>query len=35
MISKIPPLLRLIINVDGQDQLVAFMYSEIVGVDPK
>jgi outer membrane protein assembly factor BamB len=23
-----------IINVDGQDQLVAFMYSEIVGVDP-
>jgi outer membrane protein assembly factor BamB len=24
----------IIINVDGQDQLVAFMYSEIVGVDP-
>jgi outer membrane protein assembly factor BamB len=24
----------IIINVDGQDQLVAFMYGEIVGVDP-
>ena len=24
----------IVINVDGQDQLVAFMYSEIVGVDP-
>jgi outer membrane protein assembly factor BamB len=24
----------LLINVDGQDQLVAFMYGEIVGVDP-
>ncbi len=24
----------IIISVDGQDQLVAFMYSEIVGVDP-
>ena len=24
----------IIINVDGQDQIVAFMYSEIVGVDP-
>ena len=24
----------ILINVDGQDQLVAFMYSEIVGVDP-
>lgn len=24
----------MLINVDGQDQLVAFMYSEIVGVDP-
>ena len=24
----------IIINVDGQDQLVAFMWSEIVGVDP-
>jgi hypothetical protein len=24
----------IIINVDGQDQLVAFMYAEIVGVDP-
>src|SRR6185295_15412969 len=24
----------IIINVDGQDQLVAFVYSEIVGVDP-
>jgi outer membrane protein assembly factor BamB len=24
----------IIINVDGQDQLVAFMYSEIVGIEP-
>jgi outer membrane protein assembly factor BamB len=24
----------IIINVDGQDQLVAFMYGEVVGVDP-
>jgi len=24
----------IVINVDGQDQLVAFMYSEVVGVDP-
>jgi len=24
----------IVINVDGQDQLVAFMYGEIVGVDP-
>jgi outer membrane protein assembly factor BamB len=24
----------ILINVDGQDQLVAFMYSEVVGVDP-
>jgi outer membrane protein assembly factor BamB len=24
----------IVVNVDGQDQLVAFMYSEIVGVDP-
>ncbi|HKY30817.1 MAG TPA: PQQ-binding-like beta-propeller repeat protein [Pyrinomonadaceae bacterium] len=24
----------IIINVDGQDQLVAFMYAEVVGVDP-
>ena len=24
----------IVINVDGQDQLVAFMYSDIVGVDP-
>ena len=24
----------LVINVDGQDQLVAFMYGEVVGVDP-
>ena len=24
----------IVINVDGQDQLVAFMYAEIVGVDP-
>jgi outer membrane protein assembly factor BamB len=24
----------IVINVDGQDQLVAFMYGEVVGVDP-
>jgi outer membrane protein assembly factor BamB len=25
----------IVINVDGQDQLVAFMYGEVVGVDPE
>ena len=24
----------LVVNVDGQDQLIAFMYGEVVGVDP-